>query len=98
MSRAAPAPAEQLSRFDEATPASDVAGPAREAPAPDRPTRSPAVAPASPSGVPATFRHPQSDREIRLREHLVGYALRRVRRRSIGFIVGAEGLSVNALR
>ena len=46
--------------------------------------------------APAVFRHPQADREIRLGTHLVGYALRRVRRRSIGFIVGVEGLSVNA--
>ena len=45
---------------------------------------------------PVVFRHPQADREIRLQEHLVGYALKRARRRSIGFIVGAEGLSVNA--
>jgi hypothetical protein len=46
--------------------------------------------------APAVFRHPQADREIRLGSHVVGYALRRVRRRSIGFIVGVEGLSVNA--
>ena len=45
---------------------------------------------------PAVFRHPQSDREIRLDDHLVGYALKRARRRSIGFIIGIEGLSVNA--
>lgn len=45
---------------------------------------------------PAEFRHPNADREIRLQEHVVGYALKRARRRSIGFIVGAEGLSVNA--
>jgi predicted metal-dependent hydrolase len=45
---------------------------------------------------PAIFRHPQADREIRLHEHVVGYALKRARRRSIGFIVGTEGLSVNA--
>jgi predicted metal-dependent hydrolase len=45
---------------------------------------------------PAVFRHPQADREIRLQDHVVGYALKRARRRSIGFIVGAEGLSVNA--
>jgi predicted metal-dependent hydrolase len=44
------------------------------------------------------FRHPQADREIRLKEHLVAYALKRARRRSIGFIVGMEGLSVNAPR
>ncbi|MEO5697865.1 MAG: SprT family zinc-dependent metalloprotease [Burkholderiaceae bacterium] len=46
--------------------------------------------------APAVFRHPQSTREIRLDQHLVAYALKRVRRRSIGFIVGVEGLSVNA--
>jgi hypothetical protein len=44
------------------------------------------------------FRHPQGDREIRIGEHCVRYVLRRVRRRSIGFIVSAEGLSVNAPR
>jgi predicted metal-dependent hydrolase len=46
--------------------------------------------------APAIFRHPQADREIRLNEHVVAYALKRARRRSIGFIVGTEGLSVNA--
>jgi len=46
--------------------------------------------------TPAIFRHPQADREIRLDDHVVGYALKRARRRSIGFIVGTEGLSVNA--
>ena len=45
---------------------------------------------------PALFRHPHANREIRLNEHLVAYALKRVRRRTIGFIVGADGLSVNA--
>jgi predicted metal-dependent hydrolase len=45
---------------------------------------------------PAVFRHPHADREIRLQDHVVAYALKRARRRSIGFIVGAEGLSVNA--
>ncbi|MES2100808.1 MAG: SprT family zinc-dependent metalloprotease [Pseudomonadota bacterium] len=46
--------------------------------------------------APAVFRHPQADREIRLHDHVVAYALKRARRRSIGFIVGTEGLSVNA--
>jgi len=45
---------------------------------------------------PSVLRHPQASREIRLDDHLVAYALKRARRRSIGFIVGAEGLSVNA--
>ena len=46
--------------------------------------------------APAVFRHPQAQREIRLNEHLIGYALRRARRKSIGFVVGLEGLSVAA--
>lgn len=44
----------------------------------------------------AVFRHPQADREIRLEDRRVAYALRRSRRSSIGFVVGTEGLSVNA--
>jgi predicted metal-dependent hydrolase len=47
---------------------------------------------------PAVFRHPQAAREIRLNQHVVSYALKRARRGSIGFIVGIEGLSVNAPR
>jgi hypothetical protein len=47
---------------------------------------------------PLHFRHPQAEREIRLGEHRVGYALRRARRSSIGFVVSAEGLQVNAPR
>jgi predicted metal-dependent hydrolase len=56
--------------------------------------------PAPPASVPApaVFRHPQAERDIHLGEHRVGYALKRGRRRSIGFIVGPEGLSVNAPR
>jgi predicted metal-dependent hydrolase len=46
--------------------------------------------------APAVFRHPQADREIRLNEHVIAYSLKRARRRSIGFIVGTDGLSVNA--
>jgi predicted metal-dependent hydrolase len=45
---------------------------------------------------PETFEHPQANREIRLQDHHVAYALKRVRRRTIGFIVGTEGLAVNA--
>ena len=44
------------------------------------------------------FSHPQAQRSIVLAGHRVAYALRRARRRSIGFVVGAEGLSVSAPR
>ena len=65
--------------------------------APDAPT-APLAKPVSIASVlaAAVFRHPLADREIVLLEHVVGYALKRARRRSIGFIVGIEGLSVNA--
>lgn len=42
------------------------------------------------------FRHPQAKRELRLGTAVVGYALVRARRRTIGFTVGADGLSVRA--
>jgi hypothetical protein len=48
--------------------------------------------------APMHFKHPQAEREVRLGEHRVGYALRRARRSSIGFVVSAEGLQVNAPR
>jgi len=47
-------------------------------------------------GAPVALRHPQADHELVLDGRLVGYALKRARRRSIGFIVGEGGLSVNA--
>jgi predicted metal-dependent hydrolase len=46
--------------------------------------------------VPTHFRHPQATREVLLGDAVVAYALQRARRRSIGFTVGADGLSVRA--
>lgn len=46
--------------------------------------------------VPAHFRHPQANREVLLGDAVVAYRLQRARRRSIGFTVGADGLSVRA--
>ena len=37
-------------------------------------------------------------RLLRVGEHLIGYDLRRARRRTIGFLVGADGLTVSAPR
>ena len=76
---------QQLSLFDEA-PSQPLA--AAPAPAPVAPQPAP----------PGDFCHPRSQREIKLGEHRVAYELRRARRRSIGFVVGAEGLSVSAPR
>jgi predicted metal-dependent hydrolase len=76
---------QQLSLFDDA--------------APTPPARRPAPSPAAvPAPQPTEFRHPRSQREIQLGAHRVAYELRRARRRSIGFVVGAEGLSVSAPR
>jgi len=90
MSRAASAPdASQLSLFDEPA-----------APLPP-PVALPVPEPKMPPPVdakPVGFQHPRAQREIRLGEHLVAYELKRARRRSIGFVVGPEGLSVSAPR
>lgn len=45
---------------------------------------------------PAEFRHPQASREVLLGDAVVAYALHRARRRTIGFTVAADGLSVRA--
>src|SRR4051794_23967498 len=46
--------------------------------------------------APAQFRHPQANREIRLPGAVVGYQFKRGKRRTIGFVVGADGLVVRA--
>ena len=98
--RAAAADPNQLALFDGA--ASSGAHPAPPvAPAPAASEADEAAADTATIAsilAPATFRHPQADREVELHGHVVGYAFKRARRRSIGFIVGPEGLSVNAPR
>jgi predicted metal-dependent hydrolase len=98
------APPAQLSLFDDGVEAAAPAPFASPAAAPTMAPSPPAIAapeaaaaaPAVPS--PATYRHPRAQREIRFGEHRVHYELRRARRRSIGFVVGPEGLSVSAPR
>jgi predicted metal-dependent hydrolase len=101
----------QLSLFDEA-PARDGAGPepstsigisTASRPAPLVSVQAQPVVPVAPAVAdqqPAApeFLHPRSQRELLLAGHRVAYELRRSRRRSIGFVVGAEGLSVSAPR
>jgi predicted metal-dependent hydrolase len=66
----------------------------------------PAASPALPVAPPPTrevlsgevFKHPRAQRDVHLDGHLVGYEMRRARRRSIGFVVGAEGLTVSVPR
>lgn len=75
-----------------------VAGKTPAPPAPRKPPAPPVAAlPSLPSLLaPAEFRHPQARRELLLGDAVVAYALTRARRRSIGFTVGPDGLSVRA--
>ena len=57
-----------------------------------------ATSPLPPAQTDTTtlFRHPRANRETRLCGTLVAYEFKRIRRRSIGFVVGPEGLVVRA--
>jgi len=46
--------------------------------------------------APARFQHPLANREARLGDALVGFQLKRGKRRTIGFSVGPDGLVVSA--
>lgn len=46
--------------------------------------------------APADFRHPRANREAMLGDSIVAFEFRRAQRRSIGFAVGPEGLTVTA--
>ena len=46
--------------------------------------------------APAVFRHPRANRESRLCDALVAYEFKRGKRRTIGFVVGPDGLVVSA--
>lgn len=46
----------------------------------------------------ARFRHPRANRETRLGHAIVGYEFTRAKRRTIGFMVGPDGLVVRAPR
>jgi predicted metal-dependent hydrolase len=50
------------------------------------------------SGAFIHFKHPRADRQVRLGHAVVGYQFQRARRRTIGFVVGPDGLVVRAPR
>ncbi|KAF1046209.1 M48 family metallopeptidase [Xylophilus sp.] len=66
------------------------------------PPPAPPAAPAPPAVPirdvlhPGAYSHPQANRRIHLGDAVVAYALRRARRRTIGFTVGPDGLAVAA--
>ena len=59
----------------------------------DDPDRSPVVETPAPADL---SRHPRATRELVLEGRRIAFLLKRSRRRSIGFVVGAEGLAVSA--
>lgn len=89
-------PLHQLSLFDDVSAAAPQVPAAAAAPQP-APLPLPQPLPAA-AAEQVEFRHPRSHRELLLAGHPVAYELRRSRRRSIGFVVGSEGLSVSAPR
>jgi predicted metal-dependent hydrolase len=82
----------QLSLFDEAATLSPA-----KLPVESKPGSQPAPPP-PPALAPAAFQHPRAQREAHLGGHRVGYEFRRSRRRSIGFVISGEGLTVSAPR
>ena len=46
--------------------------------------------------TPAVFSHPRANRELRLGDAVVAYLFQRAKRRTIGFVVGPDGLVVRA--
>lgn len=91
-----PAPRGEGSDPDKPSTRGDKASPAPENIA-NRPLAPGAPAAPLPSLLsPAEFRHPRANREVLLGDAVVAYALQRARRRTIGFTVGADGLSVRA--
>ena len=57
-----------------------------------------ALPPTAESKALPAFRHPRANREARLCDAVVAYEFKRGKRRTIGFIVGPEGLVVSAPR
>jgi len=88
----------QRSLFDDGSPASQslMSVPHNAPPMESAPASTPLSPIPAATAAPAVSRHPQAQREIHLKGHLVAYALKRGRRRSIGFVVGMDGLSVSA--
>lgn len=84
----------QLSLFDD----SPLTDQGRALPGPQG--GAPSSPPFAPTDVSAAVlsAHPRASREVRLRGHRIAYEFRRARRRSIGFSVCDEGLSVSAPR
>ncbi|RYZ08998.1 MAG: M48 family peptidase [Comamonadaceae bacterium] len=74
-------------------------GPSSDAPRATVPGAAlPSAGLAPPEGDAPAYRHPRANREARLGEARIAYEFIRGKRRTIGFVVGADGLSVRAPR
>ncbi len=86
-----------LDLFDPApAPPPAVSAPAVPPPAIEAPLPAAPAEPLEAVLAPATFHHPQANRQAVLQGTFVAYAFRRARRRTIGFAIGPEGLTVSA--
>ena len=86
-----------LDLFESAPAPAPAVAPVAAAPVTTAPV--PAAPPAEPLDAvlaPATFHHPRANRQAVLGGTFVAFEFRRGRRRSIGFLVGQEGLTVTA--
>lgn len=73
--------------------------PARVAPSPEPAQPPVAATPAEPLDAvlaPATFHHPRANRQAVLANTFVAYEFKRGKRKTIGFVIGSEGLVVSA--
>lgn len=89
-----------LALVDTAQPAPETIAPAAPV-APVAPVCAPGVShklaqPLHQAIIPAAFTHPHANRELRLGDATVGYLFQRAKRRTIGFVVGPDGLVVRA--
>ena len=87
----------QLSLFGEAPLPAGVLEPVKTSSGPDQQALPPLAAAPAPS-PDLLSRHPRAHREVVLDGHRVAYEFCRARRRSIGFVVGVDGLTVSAPR
>jgi hypothetical protein len=91
----------QRSLFEDDMPSPSAPAPVSLSPAPVLAPTAPSVPKSVPPRTPAAgpireFVHPRATREIVLDGQRVAFLLKRSRRRSIGFVVGIEGLAVSA--
>jgi predicted metal-dependent hydrolase len=87
-----------LDLFDEPKPSPPAVSKPQPAPTAAPRHAGPPAQPLADAIAPQVFRHPEATRELLLDDVLVAYLFRRGKRKTIGFVVGPEGLVVSAPR